>query len=70
MTPDRDPMMDNIMNGMTAGSGDVISGSFIEHSLGQQTFVFFFFLFKSEMFPKQRCSPNISYLKISVIRAS
>lgn len=43
MTPDRDPMMDNIMNGMTAGSGDVISGSLIEHSLGQQTFVLFFF---------------------------
>lgn len=41
MTPDREPVMDNIMNGMThkdgGGSGDVISGSLAEHSPGRQT---------------------------------
>lgn len=61
MTPDRDPMMDNIMNGMTAGSGDVISGSFIEHSLGQQTFVLVFFCLN------QRCSPNRDLPQTSLI---
>lgn len=63
MTPDRDPMMDNIMNGMTAGSGDVISGSLIEHSLGQQTFVLFFVFFCLN----QRCSPNRDVPQTSLI---
>lgn len=56
MTPDRAPMMDNIMSGMMhkdggAQRGDVISGGLsVEYSLGQQ-----------------KCLGSIAYLKKNIL---